>query len=52
MSKTTKPHAKPSPEETVKKTVEAKPGATTEGIAQEAGIARSTAGKGSRSPGG
>jgi hypothetical protein len=45
MSSKTKTESKPSPEETVKKAVETTPGGTTEGVAQVAGIGRSTAGK-------
>jgi hypothetical protein len=45
MSSKTKTESKPSPKETVKAAVEKHPGATAEGIAQVAGIGRSTAGK-------
>jgi hypothetical protein len=45
MSKGKKAATKPSPEDAVRKVIEAQPGATTEGLAQAAGIARSTAGK-------
>jgi hypothetical protein len=45
MTTNTKSNAKTSPDEAVKKAVADTPGGTTEGIAQVAGIARSTAGK-------
>ncbi len=45
MSSKTKTESKGSPEEAVKAAVEATAGGTTEGIAQVAGIGRSTAGK-------
>ncbi len=45
MSSTTKTEPKGSPEEAVKAAVETTAGGTTEGIAQVAGIGRSTAGK-------
>ncbi|MGA2452105.1 MAG: hypothetical protein ABSG93_01180 [Solirubrobacteraceae bacterium] len=45
MSSKTKTESKGSPEEAVKAAVQTTPGGTTEGIAQVAGIGRSTAGK-------
>ena len=45
MTSSTKSNAKTSPDEAVKKAVAETPGATTQDIAQVAGIARSTAGK-------
>jgi len=45
MTTDTKSNAKTSPDEAVQKAVADTPGGTTEGIAQVAGIARSTAGK-------
>jgi|HubBroStandDraft_6_1064221.scaffolds.fasta_scaffold255450_1 hypothetical protein len=45
MTSKVKNHSKPSHDETVTKAVTEHPGATIEGVAQQAGIARSTAGK-------
>lgn len=45
MSRSTKTPTKPSLEDTIKTAVEKTPGGTTEGIAQVAGVGRSTAGK-------
>ncbi len=45
MSKGRNAATKPSPEDAVRKVIAGQPGATTEGLAQSAGVARSTAGK-------
>jgi len=45
MTSKVKNKSKPSPDETVTKAVKENPGATIESVAQQAGIARSTAGK-------